>query len=95
MTSTISEKIDHTVSFTYLLTVSIKHPDLDVWKQSLLNNQCSTLYLFFKFSNPRMTRSYNRELRVEWLTNRMNGAQIELLHTALSNKEENITIIGC
>ena len=30
-TSTISEKIDHTVLFTYLLTVSIKRPGLDIW----------------------------------------------------------------
>ena len=33
------KKIDCTVLFTYLLTVSIKCPGLDIWKKSLLNNQ--------------------------------------------------------
>ena len=32
MTSTISEEIDRTVLFTYFLTVSIKHPGLDIGK---------------------------------------------------------------
>ena len=39
-TSTISEKIDSTVLFIYLLTtVPIKHPSLDFLKKSLSNDQ--------------------------------------------------------
>ena len=45
MTSAISEKIDHTVLFTYMLTVSIKRPGLDIWKKSLLKDQ---YYFFFQ-----------------------------------------------
>ena len=45
MTRSISEKNDRTVLFTYLLTVSIKRPGLDIWKKSLLNNP---YYIFFQ-----------------------------------------------
>ena len=33
------KKIDRTILFTYLLTVSIKYPGLDIWKQFLLSDQ--------------------------------------------------------
>ena len=58
MTSTISERVDHTVLFIYLLTVLIKCPGLDFLKKSLLNNQ---YYFFFQTLE---ARSYIRDLRV-------------------------------
>ena len=48
LTGSVSQKkIDCTVLFTYLLTVSIKRSGLDIWKKSLLNKQ---YYLFFSNS---------------------------------------------
>ena len=35
------------INYSYLLTVSIKQPCLDIWKKYLLNNQC---HLFFSNS---------------------------------------------
>ena len=40
------KKIDRSVLFTYLLTVSIEQPGLDICKKSLLNAQ---YYLFSNF----------------------------------------------
>ena len=40
----MSEKIDRTVLFTYLLTVSIKRPGLGIWKKSIKQ----TLLSFFQ-----------------------------------------------
>ena len=45
--------------FFYLLTVSIKLPDLDFLKKPLSNSVFS-----FKFQKPTMTRSYNRDHRI-------------------------------
>ena len=45
MTNTISAKVDHTILFIYVLTVSINQPGLDILKKSLLNDQ---YYLFFQ-----------------------------------------------
>ena len=42
-TRSISAKMDCIVLSTYLLTVSIKSPGVDIWKKSLLNNN---YYLF-------------------------------------------------
>ena len=61
MTRSISEKIDYTVLFQGCHGQILN--DL-VWvfcKKSISNNE---YYLFFKFQKPRMTRSFNRELRV-------------------------------
>ena len=37
--STVYLALKSTVLFTYLVTVSIKHPAMDIWKKSQLNDQ--------------------------------------------------------
>ena len=64
MTGTISEQIDRTILFTYLLTVFIKCPGMDIWKKSLLNNQHYFFFANSKSLGQTGKQVFNRDLRV-------------------------------